>query len=99
MSTPLPATATTDAQGSATMLDVEGNRRASVKSAKPDLLSFRPKLGSAVTVPPAPQPSPPPPGEDTGAGEGGGKGASRKASVATNLEVVEEVVEEQGMDN
>ena len=45
MSTPLPVT-TAEAPGSLSTLDVEGNRKASVKSAQPDLLSFRPKSSS-----------------------------------------------------
>ena len=97
MSTPLPAAAA-EAPGSLTALDLEGNRKASVKSAKPDLLSFRPKPGSPTSSAVA---SPPPPAEETCSkaappgGEGVNKGATRKASVATNLKAVEEVVEEQ----
>ena len=97
MSTPLPA-ATSDAPGcSLTTLDLEGNRKASVKSAKPDLLSFRPKPGSPRASAVA-SPSPPAT-EECGIGEGVNKGAaSRKASVATNLKAVEEVSEEQGKE-
>ena len=86
MSTPLPVT-TAEAPGSLSTLDVEGNRKASVKSAEPDLLSFRPKSGS--------------PGKETcskaaHSGEGMNKSAARKASVATSLKAVEEANEEQG---
>ena len=86
MSTPLPVT-TAEAPGSLSTLDVEGNRKASVKSAEPDLLSFRPKSGS--------------PGKETclkaaPSGEGMNKSAARKASVATSLKAVEEANEEQG---
>ena len=86
MSTPLPVT-TAEATSSLSMLDVEGNRKASVKSAEPDLLSFRPKSGS--------------PAKETcskaaPSGEGMNKSTARKASVATSLKAVEEANEEQG---
>ena len=83
MSTPLPAAAA-EAPGSLTALDLEGNRKASVKSAKPDLLSFRPKPGSPTSSAVA---SPPPPAEETCSksappgGEGVNKGATRAAFI------------------
>ena len=78
---------TAEAPGSLSTLDVEDHRKSSVKSAKPDLLSFRPKSSS--------------PAKETylkaaPCGEGMNKSVARKASVATSLKAVEEANEEQG---
>ena len=86
MSTPLPVT-TAEAPGSLMTLDVEEKRKASVKSAEPDLLSFRPKSGSPVKETCS---------KSAPSGEGMSKSAARKASVATSLRAVVEANEEQG---
>ena len=86
MSTPLPVT-TAEAPGSLMTLDVEEKRKASVKSAEPDLLSFRPKSGSPVKESCS---------KSVPSGEGMSKSAARKASAATSLKAVEEANEEHG---
>ena len=97
MSTPV---ATPDARCSSSTLELEeGNRKASVKSARPDLLSFRPKAGSptwARTTTAAASATTAEETRNTAAKSGG----DRKASVATNLRAVEEeVFEGQGEDD
>ena len=93
MSTPVAVPYTTCS--SSTLELEEGNRKASVKSARPDLLSFRPKAGSptwARTTTAAAATTT----EETRNTKSGG---DRKASVATNLRAVEEeVFEGQGED-
>ena len=84
MSTPLPVT-TAEAPGSLMTLDVEEKRKASVKSAEPDLLSFRPKSGSPVKETCS---------KSAPSGEGMSKSAARKASVATSLRAVVEANEQ-----